>query len=282
MCRLFGLVAPKSMAATAMYETFGRLSAANPDGWGVAQLRDGMVMVSKAAGPAAESSAYASLSSAPSQVHLAHLRAATFARSSVHNSHPFQDEGAALAHNGAFFDLPVIESMLSPARRAGLVGHTDSERYLALVGTLLDQGAPRDEAIMGAARMIGDSVPTYSLNALVASTDGVHALRYPHTNGLFMLRAPVDDALTGVRNLVDDHEPGVTVFASEPLDDLGGWQSVQPGELIYAGTDGRITRSMMDGPPTRQITRDQVDELGIQAMEALGAEGGRTLGNTAF
>jgi glutamine amidotransferase len=297
MCRLFALVAPAEASATRMLEAFGALSERNPDGWGIAQLtKDGEVVVTKSGQQASIDPKFAAAARVESRAHLAHLRAATFAKSSEVNSHPFLAGNTALAHNGAFFDLPGVEAAISPERLAGIRGYTDSERYLALVetkvdtrtreleaaGQHVDAAKVRDEALVDAARQIGATVPTWSMNALLLNADGVRALRVPDTNGLWMLRSSLEDARRGARALVRDGEPAQTVFSSQPLDGDPGWTELRNGELVHARLDGTIHRQLVDAAPERQITRQQVDELGAVAAKALGAEGGQTAGSTAY
>jgi glutamine amidotransferase len=297
MCRLFALVSPAEVSATRLLKVFGELSDHNPDGWGIAQLaRDGEVVVHKSGLQASTDPAFAAASRVESRAHLAHLRAATFAKSSEVNSHPFVSGNTALAHNGAFFDLDRVETAISPERMAGIKGYTDSERYLALVetnvdartreltaaGQHVDPGKVRDAALVDAARHIGSTVPTWSLNALLLNADGVRALRVPDTNGLWMLRTPTGDVTRGARTLVADGEPALTVFSSQPLDARAGWTELRNGELVHARLDGTIHRELVDAAPERQITREQVDELGDVAARALGDQGGQRLGSTAY
>lgn len=302
VCKLFGEVVPDIVAmlgarATAagsahkldLLDEFAQLSVVHSDGWGIAHLSDdGEVVVAKSSRQALSDRRFGDAARIPSRARIAHLRAASFARSSEENSHPFQMESMAMAHNGAFYELPAVEALISPERRAAMKGDTDSERYLALVETKVDQcirelveaGQPvdmesvRDHALLDAAEAIGRVVPTYSLNALVLATDGVRALRLPDARGLYMHRAPLDDAQRGAHALVLDSEPAITRFASDPLDGLEGWTEIKNGELVHARLDGTVHREMATGALARQVGLDEAMNMNAASAAALGDRGG--------
>jgi glutamine amidotransferase len=227
-------------------------SRRNPDGYGIATFEaDGTVEVEKR--PAA---AYADTEFAReareecSTTFLAHVRYASVGALKPENTHPFLMDGRAFAHNGTFGGLETLEARLDRP----VLGDTDSERYFALVTSLVrdDVGA----ALVEAARWIAAELPLFSLNAIVTTATDLWALRYPDTNELYVLERPggrfldASSAAGRIRVRSGDMAEGPSVLiASEPMDENPGWRALAPGELVHVDADLQVTSTLVLADP---------------------------------
>ncbi len=231
-------------------------SRRNPDGYGIATFEeDGTPEVAKRPAAAFSDEEFAREAREEcSTTFLAHVRYASVGPLRPENTHPFERDGRVFAHNGTFgererIDLPVL-------------GDTDSERYFALVTSLVrdDVGA----ALVEAAGWIAAELPVFSLNAIVATATDLWALRYPDTNELFVLDRPEGrhlDASSAAGRIrvrsgdMADH-PAVLI-ASEPMDENPGWRALAPGELIHVDSDLNVTSAIaLTGLPARPLSSD--------------------------
>ena len=123
---------------------------------------------------------------------VAHVRHATAGRLAMANTHPFEQDGRLLAHNGVVEGLDVLEARLAERGVSGLVsGETDSERMFALItAETAAQGGNVTAGLVAAISWISAHLPVYSLNIVVTTATDLWALRYPATNELWVLPPP--------------------------------------------------------------------------------------------
>jgi predicted glutamine amidotransferase len=274
MCRLFGMSgAPHRVRATFWLldaeDSLVAQSHREPDGTGLGYFDpQRRAHVEKRSIAAYEDRAFAhEARAARSETFVAHIRFASTGAVAPENTHPFEQRGRLLAHNGVIENLPALEARLGSYR--GLVhGATDSERFFALVTREADE---RDgdvgAGLAAAARWVAGEVPLFALNVVLATSDELWALRYPETHELHILeRAPggtsgarqLDHAGTAgtvrVRSADLGTKPGV-VIASEPMDDDPGWRALRCGELLHVDGGLRVTSTIaIDHPPRHPLT----------------------------
>lgn len=219
--------APKSLAA---------LSHEHPDGWGIA-VHDGRGWdVFRNATCARDDERFRTLASAArGRVLIAHIRKATVGKNGLANTHPFQREGWAFAHNGTISDLDFLARRTSGQRRRQVEGDTDSERFFAYLLTALDEA--------GATSGSRKAPPGAAYRALRSAVDAA-AVRPKFGAANFLLS---DGEVMFVHRLgrtlhVASDANGVRV-ASEALAD-GVWHEVPERSLlaIEAGTVPRVGR----------------------------------------
>src|ERR1700691_2612226 len=198
MCRLFGMSgAPRRVRATFWLldaqDSLVAQSHREPDGTGLGYFdADGTPHVDRQ--PIA---AYADRALARearvvrSQTFVAHIRYASTGGLAAQNTHPFEQHGRLLAHNGVIEDLPALDAQLGSYREL-VRGDTDSERFFALVTRETDRNDGDVTAgLTAAARWVARSLPLYALNVVLATHDELWALRYPQTHELYaLLREP--------------------------------------------------------------------------------------------
>lgn len=288
MCRLFGMHGGTRPVAA----TFWLLEA--PDSLAVQSRREpdgtGLGWYDAAGRPRVERSpvaAYADRRFAEQARHvrsrtfLAHVRFASTGGLQVHNTHPFEQDGRMLAHNGVVGDLPRLDAELLELGTRDLVrGETDSERVLALITAhTRSAGGDLTAGLTSAVRWIAGNLPLYALNLVLISPDELWALRYPDTHDLLVLsRAPGGPA--GGRHLDAASAPGsirvrsgdladtpAVLVASERLDEDPGWRSLPPGGLLHVGSDlkTRIT-TVLDEPPAYPISLAELDEQAARSQ----------------
>ena len=145
MCRLFGMTA----APHRDHATFWLLDAEDglavqsrgePDGTGLGAFdRHGAPVVSKQPIAAYEDRAFARQArELASTTFVAHIRYASTGPAARDNTHPFEQQGRLLAHNGVIGNLARLERELGE-HRALVHGDTDSERFFALVTRRIEQ-----------------------------------------------------------------------------------------------------------------------------------------------
>jgi predicted glutamine amidotransferase len=291
MCRLFGLMADRPVRAAFWLleapDSLSEQSRRNPDGYGLATFGP--------AGPEVEkepTAAYADADFArearerESRTFLAHVRYASKGARTVQNTHPFVQEGRVFAHNGHIEGLDALDAHLG-ADRSRVRGDTDSERFFALVTKEAETRDPGD-ALVAAARWIAAELPLFALNCILATADGMWALRYPDTHDLLVLERAAGGASGGhhldaasaagrirVRSgdLID--VPSVIV-ATEPMDEEPGWSPLAAGELLHVGHDLRVRRSVvLPDAPAHPLT------LADLAPHAAAAQAPSTRGSAA-
>jgi predicted glutamine amidotransferase len=274
VCRLFGMSGGRRRVRATFWlleapDSLAAQSRRNPDGYGLGTFEpDGTPKVDKAPVPAYADKNFASEArSERSPTFVAHVRYASTGGLRVENTHPFAMDGRLLAHNGHVGDLPRLEAKLGPAM--GLVaGDTDSERVFALITREASaRGGDVGAGIAAAAAWIAAELPLFALNLVVATPDGLWALRYPATHELWMLERGAGGT-TGRRHFEGTSARGTVrvrsgdmvgypavVIASEPMDEDAGWRLLEPGELLHVDGDlGVESRVALDAAPVRPLT----------------------------
>jgi glutamine amidotransferase len=274
MCRLFGL----SAGARAVSATFWLLEAPdslaeqsrrNPDGYGLATFApDGSPVVEKRPVAAYADPLFAcEAQERRSPVFLAHVRYASRGADTPANTHPFEQRGRVFAHNGHIGDVARLEQELGPD--LDLVGgDTDSERFFALVTREIEaHGGDPAAGLAAAASWIAEHVALYALNCLLATAEGIWALRYPDTHPLLMLERG-QGGPSGARHFDGASAAGrirvrsgaladcpAVVFATEPMDEDAGWRALEPGELVHVDRELRISSHTAVARPPAHLLR---------------------------
>jgi glutamine amidotransferase len=273
MCRLFGMATgPRRARATFWLleapDSLSQQSRMEPDGTGLGWFEDGKPCVDKAPIPAYEDEQFArEAREVCSQTFIAHVRFASTGGLRMENSHPFEQRGRLLAHNGVVEGLGELEKELGDYR-ALVAGETDSERFFALVTKEIDAHAGDVGAgLAAAARWVAAELPVFALNVILTRDAEVWALRYPDTHDLLMLERAAGGP-SGDRHL--DHasragrirvrcgdlaEAPAAVFASERMDEDPGWRNLEPGELVHVDGDLGVHSSIaLPDPPAHRLT----------------------------
>ncbi len=193
-----------------------------------------------------------------SNTFIAHVRYATTGAHSVLNTHPFEQDGRLFAHNGVVEDLPELEAHLGDDMRL-VKGDTDSERYFALITREIAAAAGDVGAgLQAACSWVAQNLPLVSINFVLATADGLWALRYPDKNTLYLLERPPGESLEkssslGSRVHCDaGAERPLLLLASEPLDGDPRWQPLAAGELLHIPHTLEVRRKrILEHPPAR-------------------------------
>jgi predicted glutamine amidotransferase len=197
-----------------------------------------------------------------SQTFVAHIRYASTGGLTPENTHPFEQRGRLLAHNGVIEDLPKFEARLGRYRDL-VSGDTDSERFFALVTKETEQhGGDVTAGLVAAARWVAEELPLFALNVVLTTSDELWALRYPETHALYLLERRPGGALEHssaagtirVRSADAGERPSVVV-ASEPMDRDRAWRPLASGELVHADRELRVTSTIViEHPPRHPLT----------------------------
>jgi len=278
MCRLFGMSGgPDPVEATFWLlqapDSLSVQSRREPDGTGLGWFgEDGRPHVSKQALAAHDDRTFArEARRVRSRTFVAHVRYATTGALLKENTHPFEQEGRLLAHNGMVEDLDALERELGPDLRL-VRGETDSERVFALITREIDRLGDVGAGIASAARWIAANLRMLAINLVLIDATDLWALRYPDVHDLFVLERPaggsdpdnvsLDHSRGGrIRATSDDlaDRPAVVV-ATERMDDDPAWRPLASGELLHV--DGSLScesRQIIDGPPTRPLTLSELE-----------------------
>lgn len=239
-------------------------SDSQPDGVGLGTFdADGSPSVYRKPVAANRSQTFiAGAQSVRSRTFMAHIRHGTGTESSLENTHPFEQSGRLLGHNGVIGEHPELRRRIGDYD-ALVKGSTDSELFFALITKRIDEnGGDVVAGITAAAREIAAEIEMYSLNIVITTATDVWALRYPETNELWILErsiggfAPGDGfkeaSATGTMR-VHSGELSVlpaTVIASEPMDSSGDWRPFVSGELVHVDEDLNVTSTIAvsEGP----------------------------------
>jgi len=279
MCRLFGMGAGEERAPATFWlldapDSLSAQSHREPDGTGLGWFaRDGSPRVSKQPLAAYGDVAFARRAhEVASRTFIAHIRFASTGSLAPQNTHPFEQHGRLFAHNGVIEDLPALEAHLGADMRT-VAGDTDSERVFALITREI---AARDGDIEGgvaaACAWVAAHLPVYAVNFVLATADGVWALRYPRTHALFVLQrepgAELRHASSFGSRVTSAHgsEKPLVVIASERMDADEGWKMLAPGELVSVAPTLEVrSRSILDSPPARPLS---LADLGARARRS--------------
>jgi len=279
MCRLFGMSGGEQRVRATFWlleapDSLAAQSRREPDGTGLGWFgADGRPHVAKEPLAAHADAAFAREARAiESRTFVAHIRYATTGAVDARNTHPFEQRGRLFAHNGVLEDLGRLERHLGDDL-ALVEGDTDSERLFALVTREIERrGGDVTAGIVAAARWVAAELPLYAINLVLATADGLWALRYPEVHGLWILergaggthgRRHLDAASAAgtvrVRSAHLAHQPSVIV-ASEPMDEDPGWRALEPGELVHVPSTLQVESTIaLDHPPAHQLTLDDLE-----------------------
>jgi glutamine amidotransferase len=197
-----------------------------------------------------------------SETFVAHIRFASTGGLTPSNTHPFEQRGRLLAHNGVIEGLPKLEAELG-SYRSLVSGETDSERFFALVTKHTEQhDGDVTAGLTAAARWVAEELPLFALNVVLTTRNQLWALRYPDTHALYVLEREPGGGLehSGSAGTVRVHstdlgaKPGV-VIASEPMDEDSGWRPLASGEMLHVDETLRVSSTVaIDHPPRHPIT----------------------------
>jgi predicted glutamine amidotransferase len=286
MCRLFGMSGGDRRVRATFWlleapDSLAEQSRREPDGTGVGWFdADGRPQVAKQPLAAYEDQAFArEAREIESRTFVAHIRYATTGEIEARNTHPFEQRGRLFAHNGVVQDLDGLEQELGEDR-ALVQGDTDSGRLFALVTRETDRrGGDVGAGIAAAARWVAERLPLYAINLVLASADGLWALRYPDVHQLWVLERAAGGSRGG-RHLDAASAAGSVrvrsahlarhasvIVASEPMDEEPGWRALEPGELIHVAPDLKTDSTIaLDQPPAHQLTLDDVQPRAAAAQ----------------
>jgi predicted glutamine amidotransferase len=288
MCRLFALAATEPVRAAFWLleapDSLAEQSRRNPDGYGLATFGpEGPEVEKEPVAAYADADFRREAAERVSRTFLAHVRYASVGAHTLENTHPFLQDGRVFAHNGHIGGLDALEARLGDDR-ALVRGDTDSERFFALVTREIRARGDAGAGLAAAARWIAAELPLFALNCVLASADGVWALRYPDTHDLLVLeRAPGGPG--GERHLEHASAAGrirvrsgdlaarpAVVVATERMDEDGGWTALAPGELLHVDRDLRVTRALvLPDPPAHPLALADLEPTAAAAQ----APGGR-------
>ncbi len=185
MCRLLGVAAataaPIAELAPAELARFEDLATQHSHGWGIAGVGPREVTVTRAPERAGTSDRWRSAVGAPTDAAVLHIRQASPGMPHVMaNTHPFQADGMAFAHNGHAHPTSTLDALVEAAGGPPVEGDTDSERYWSLVRAGVASGQALGEALLAAADRIASAATATSLNALVLTPDALVAVAWWH------------------------------------------------------------------------------------------------------
>ncbi len=265
MCRLFGMGAGSEPTHATFWlldapDSIATQSKREPDGTGLGWFEPGgPPHVSKQPIAAYEDEEFGrEAREVCSSTFIAHVRYATTGALNVLNTHPFEQDGRLFAHNGVVEDLPALEAHLGDDRRL-VKGDTDSERLFALITREIDgRGGDVGAGIEAACAWVAQNLPLVSINFVLATADGLWALRYPQKNTLYLLEREPAEALEKTSSLgmrvhcAGGVERALVLVASEPLDADPRWMPLAVGELVNITRTLEVSRRLiLEHPPAR-------------------------------
>ncbi len=262
-----------------------------PDGVGLGTFRsDGSASVYRKPVAANRSETFiAGAHDVRSRTFLSHIRHATVADPNVENTHPFEQHGRLLAHNGIVGDLPELRRRLGGHVEL-IHGETDSEHYFTLITKRIEEhDGDIGAGVTAAVRELASDIALYSLNMILTTPDDVWALRYPETNELWILERSIggldpgigfeERSATGIMRVMS-RELAIlpaTVIASERMDTNPDWRLLESGELIHVDSELRVTSTIaVPHPPAHMIdlstmtTREKIAQGEEPVAEAAG------------
>jgi predicted glutamine amidotransferase len=290
MCRLFGM----SGGAQPVEATFWLLQAPDslsqqsrrePDGTGLGWFTpDGHPHISKQPIAAHGDRTFARRAQrVRSRTFVAHVRYATTGSLQARNTHPFEQHGRLLAHNGMVEDLDRLEQELGPARRL-VRGDTDSERLFALITREIERTGEVGAGIASAARWIAENLRMLALNLILIDAGDLWALRYPEVHPLFVLERPAGGTPSaGPSGSALDHARGeriraasaelaerpAVIVATEKMDQDPAWRPMTSGELLHV--DASLSceyRQILAEPPAHPLSLSELQGHAAAAQRA--------------
>jgi glutamine amidotransferase len=277
MCRLFGMSAGSHPARATFWlldapDSLSAQSHREPDGTGIGWFdAAGAPHVSKQPIAAYGDRRFGREAREISSTNfVAHVRFASTGALEMRNTHPFEQAGRLFAHNGVLEELPVLDAHLGEDLRL-VKGDTDSERLFALITREIAAGdGDVGDGIERACRWVAANLPVFAINFVLATVDGLWALRYPDAHPLFVLERAAGAALEHASSLgtrVHSEEGAdrpLVVIASERMDADPGWRLLASGELMRITDSLEVqSRRILEHPPARALT---VADLGEAAQ----------------
>jgi predicted glutamine amidotransferase len=279
MCRLFGMSGGPRRVRAAFWlleapDSLADQSHRNPDGAGIGTFElDGRPEVDKSPIAAYKDGTFLrEAKTEESRTFVAHVRFASAGGVELKNTHPFEQHGRLMAHNGVVKDLSRLEEQLG--EYASLVaGDTDSERLFALITKETEtKDGDVGTGITTAMRWVAANLPVYALNMVLTTETDLWAFRYPETNGLFVLewtpvgphgrhRLEVAGSAGSVQVRFEDlAEAPAVVVASQRMNDNPGWRLLRCGELLHVDEKLNVTSTIvMHEPPVQLLTPADLD-----------------------
>jgi predicted glutamine amidotransferase len=272
MCRLFGMHAGRVAIPATFWlidapDSLSAQSRQNPDGAGIGSFGvDGTATLTKEPIAAWQDADFATAAhQRRGTTFVAHVRYASTGGLTMANTHPFLEGGRMFAHNGVLQGLPALDARLTELQAADLVrGQTDSERMFALItAETAQQDGDLQAGIIAAISWIGEHLPLYALNFVLATPTELWALRYPATHELWLLDRPAggtnttreldarSDRIHAKAELTD--APAV-VIATKRMDDDPGWRLLAGGELVHVTPDLQIVCSTPFAAPRHLLS----------------------------
>jgi predicted glutamine amidotransferase len=263
MCRLFGMSAGQQPARATFWlldapDSLATQSHREPDGTGLGWFDEQEAPhISKQPIAAYEDEEFGrEAREVSSNTFVAHVRFATAGALNLLNTHPFEQDGRLFAHNGVVEDLPALEAHLGGD--LGLVkGETDSERFFALITReIAARHGDVAAGIEAACTWVVVNLPLISINFVLATVDGLWALRYPEKDTLHLLErapgAPLEHSshLGSRVHCQEGAERPLVVVASEPMDGDPAWRPFSSGELVHITNELEVRRGRILAPTT--------------------------------
>jgi glutamine amidotransferase len=275
MCRLFGMSAGSRRARATFWllgapDSLAAQSHREPDGTGLGWFDErGRPQLRKQPIAAYGDAAFArEAKEVSSSTFVAHIRFASTGSLEERNTHPFEQQGRLFAHNGVIEDLPALEAHLGDAL-ALVHGDTDSERLFALITREIAREDDVGAGIAAACQWVAANLPLFAINLLLATEQGLWALRYPLTHELHILVREPGEALEHSSSLgskiISEHGAShrLVVIASERMDADPRWRTLHSGELVHVDhTLDVSTHRILHGPPAQLLT---IEDLGARA-----------------
>ncbi|MCC9178645.1 class II glutamine amidotransferase [Arthrobacter sp. zg-Y750] len=259
MCRLFGMHAGKTPVAATFWlltapDSLARQSRKEADGFGIGTFGpDGKPHTDKAPIAAYEDVQYAQAArDLESTTFIAHVRYASTGADTAVNTHPFEQDGRLLAHNGVVEDLDKLDDRLRQLDVYGLVkGDTDSERVFALItAEARANGGNVTEAIGTAVAWVAENLRLYAVNLVLTTATDLWAVRYPDTHPLYVLQVAsgnqhgdkrTDRISVHSDQMRQENRPAVMV-ATEKMDEDPNWRLLDSGEVLHVDSSLTMDR----------------------------------------
>jgi glutamine amidotransferase len=235
MCRLYGVHSGKPIRIHRAFAALRAQSHEHKDGWGVVRFDGEKAETELGLDPAHRSSRFLELSLVATRSMVAHIRLASVGGVCRTNAHPFVAEGWAFTHNGTIQRFAErkekFEALLTPDRRAAIVGQTDSERCFQLFLQYLDGGSTIRQVAHALARVMRDVRETFDEKDTKQS-----ATNFLVSNGSVMV------ASRRGRTLYTAEADGAQMIASEPLWHDHEWHEVPEEHIVGVGPSLELER----------------------------------------
>jgi glutamine amidotransferase len=273
MCRLFAMSAGAEPAKATFWlldapDSLTVQSHREPDGTGLGWFDErGQAHVRKQPIAAYDDRAFArEAHEVLARNFVAHVRFASTGALERRNTHPFEQDRRLFAHNGVLHGIPELEAHLGDAMSL-VDGDTDSERLFALITReIAASGGDVEAGIATACGWVAANLPLFAINFVLASEDGVWALRYPLTHPLHALERLPSASLEHNSSLgtrvVAEHGASrpLVVIASERMDEDAGWKELESGELLSISPSLEVrSRRVLEGAPAHPLTLGDLD-----------------------